>query len=162
MGWCIPHQVSCNFFVNIVEVSFSTFLSDKGRELQLCVFHSKKKSPGGHLSLLQWARENACPWNQDTCALAAKGGHLPLLQWARENGCPWDEYTCALAAKGGHLPLLKWARENGCPWNEETCGWALVKGHQEIFEWARANGAPWQEGTTATVGEAGGLLFHRT
>jgi hypothetical protein len=45
---------------------------------------------------------------------------------------------------------------------EETCGWALVKGHQEIFEWARANGAPWQEGTTATVGEAGGLLFHRT
>ena len=25
---------------------------------------------------------------------AAEEGHLEVLQWARENGCPWDEYTC--------------------------------------------------------------------
>jgi hypothetical protein len=43
------------------------------------------------------------------------GGHSELLQWARENGCPWDAETCARAAEGGHLELLRWARENGCP-----------------------------------------------
>ena len=50
-----------------------------------------------------------------------------MLQWARENGCPWDERTCRAAAKGGHLEVLKWAYENGCPWNEETC-WAAAQG----------------------------------
>jgi hypothetical protein len=41
-----------------------------------------------------------------------------VLKWARENGCPWDEETCSAAAEGGHLEVLKWARENGCPWTE--------------------------------------------
>ena len=38
-----------------------------------------------------------------------------MLQWARQNGCPWDWMTCTFAAKGGHLEVLQWARENGCP-----------------------------------------------
>ena len=25
------------------------------------------------------------------CTYAALNGHLEVLQWARENGCPWDE-----------------------------------------------------------------------
>jgi hypothetical protein len=41
-----------------------------------------------------------------------EGGHLEILKWARENGCPWNELTCASAARGGHLTVLKWAREN--------------------------------------------------
>jgi hypothetical protein len=56
-----------------------------------------------------------------------------MLQWARENGCPWglgfsggfrsgrEAETCEWAAKGGHLEVLQWARENGCPWDEDTC-----------------------------------------
>jgi len=40
------------------------------------------------------------------------------LKWARENGCPWNENTCSLAAINRHLEVLKWARENGCSWNE--------------------------------------------
>ena len=68
--------------------------------------------------MLQWARQNGCPWDEDTCAQAAEGGHLEVLQWARQNGCPWDEYTCAEAAGGGHLEVLQWARQNGCPWDE--------------------------------------------
>jgi len=39
------------------------------------------------------------------------------LRWAREHDCPWDEWTCAYAAKGGHLEVLKWAREQHCPWD---------------------------------------------
>jgi murein DD-endopeptidase MepM/ murein hydrolase activator NlpD len=41
--------------------------------------------------------------------------HLELLQWARAQGCPWDEEICALAAEGGHLEILQWARDQGCP-----------------------------------------------
>jgi hypothetical protein len=47
-----------------------------------------------------------------------------VLQWARENGCPWDFYTCKYAAQGGHLELFQWARENGCPLDERTSAWA--------------------------------------
>ena len=38
-----------------------------------------------------------------------------MLQWARANGCPWDEETCTFAAKKGHNEVLQWAIENGCP-----------------------------------------------
>ena len=40
--------------------------------------------------MLKWARENGCPWDQDTCA-SRRGGHLEVLKWARANDCPWDE-----------------------------------------------------------------------
>ena len=57
-------------------------------------------------------RLRRCPWN-GPCSRDC-GGHLEVLQWARENGCPWDEHTCSAAAKEGHLEVLQWARENGC------------------------------------------------
>ena len=67
-----------------------------------------------------------------------------MLKWARENGCPWDEWTCALAVYGGHLEVLKWARAKDCPWwNEYTCAWATEYGQLEVLEWARENGCPW-------------------
>jgi hypothetical protein len=52
------------------------------------------------------------------------GGQLEVLEWLRENGCPWNESTCAYAAWDGHLELLQWARANGCPWNGSTCAYA--------------------------------------
>jgi len=55
------------------------------------------------------------PWDERTCAYAAKGGHLEVLKWARENDCPWDAKTCAWAARGGHLETLKWARDERLP-----------------------------------------------
>jgi hypothetical protein len=38
-----------------------------------------------------------------------------VLQWARSNGCPWNEETCARAAEYGHFELLSWAKANGAP-----------------------------------------------
>ena len=43
------------------------------------------------------------PVERATCAAAAKGGHLEVLQWARENRCPWNAGTCSGAAGAGHL-----------------------------------------------------------
>jgi hypothetical protein len=82
------------------------------------------------VTLLRWARENGCPWDERTCATAAAGGQLEVLQWARENGCPWDEMTCAAAAAGQYLEVLQWALENSCPsgidslllWKNTTLG----------------------------------------
>jgi len=35
------------------------------------------------------------------CAYAAEGGHLEVMQWARDHGAPWDEdYVRELAAEG--------------------------------------------------------------
>ena len=76
-----------------------------------------KVASAGALKLLQWARANECPWDEETCAYAAQGGHLAVLQWARANGCPWDKGTCTIAAQGGQLAVLQWARANGCPWD---------------------------------------------
>ena len=73
----------------------------------------------------------ARPWDASTCACAALGGHLEVLQWARENDCRWDEKTCACAALGGHLEVLKWARENGCPWTERAREIAAELGYVE-------------------------------
>ena len=61
-------------------------------------------------------RPKGCPWDDVyTCANAAEDGQLAVLQWARANGCPWNEDTCAFAARGGQLVVLEWARANGCP-----------------------------------------------
>ena len=65
------------------------------------------------LGILQWLREQGCPWNTLTCLAAARGGDLATLQWAREHGCDWHERTCAVAAKRGHLELLQWAAASG-------------------------------------------------
>jgi hypothetical protein len=109
----------------------------------------------GNLDVLKWARENDCPWDDETCANAAEGGHLEVLKWARENDCPWDELTCAHAAWKGHLEVLKWARENGCPSNELTCSSAALGGHLEVLKWARENGAPWTENTRRIAASMG-------
>lgn len=70
--------------------------------------------------VLQWCRQNGCPWGGGTCANSAEGGHLDVLKWARSEGCPWTEATCTLAARENQLEILKWCRENGCNWASST------------------------------------------
>jgi hypothetical protein len=85
------------------------------------------------------------PLGADYAAALASCGHAKVLQWARANDCPWDEETCANAADGGHLDVLKWARADGCPWDQDTCLASVDGGHTNIFNWARANGCPWSK-----------------
>jgi len=79
-----------------------------------------------------------------SCGGAAAGGHLDVLQWARQNGCPWCEDLdiwntadldvidcCARAAAGGHLAVLQWAREHGCPWSAATRDLAATMGYSD-------------------------------
>jgi hypothetical protein len=81
------------------------------------------RGEGGHLEVLKWARENGCPWDEQTCSSAATGGHLEVLKWARANGCPWERVGRArLAAKGGHLEAAEvGARERLPVGQRRTC-----------------------------------------
>jgi hypothetical protein len=109
------------------------------------------------LEMLQWVRENGCPWNSSTCACAAKSGNFDALKWARENGCPWGTMTCAYAAKSGNMNTLKWARENGCRWDYLTCGYAAANGDLEMLKWARKNGCEWDVDTCENAAREGHL-----
>ncbi|KAL6057546.1 Ankyrin repeat-containing domain [Balamuthia mandrillaris] len=61
--------------------------------------------------VLQWAREQGCPWDKHTCAQAARNGHLEVLKWAVEKGCHCDAATCAeLAERNRRLEVLAWFR----------------------------------------------------
>jgi len=40
---------------------------------------------------------------------------LLVLQWLRENDCPWDSGVISCATQRGHDHVVDWARENGCP-----------------------------------------------
>jgi hypothetical protein len=100
------------------------------------------------LQVLQWCRENGCPWDEWSCTYAAQNGHLEVLKWARLNGCPWNEDTCSFAASNGHLEVVKWARDNGCPWNKEKCilylnDWCMWNQENpktnEILQWIELN-----------------------
>jgi hypothetical protein len=43
----------------------------------------------GYLELMKYVHEEKkTPLRGNICAAAAKGGHLNVLQWARENDCP--------------------------------------------------------------------------
>jgi hypothetical protein len=110
----------------------------------------------GSTQRLAWAKDNGCPWNAWTCALAARSGLVEVLRWAREHGCDWDEETCAKAAESGHLEVLKWARVHDCPWVEvdednenimNCCALSAGQGHLEMLKWLREQDCPWDEET---------------
>ena len=98
---------------------------------------------GGHLAVLQWAREKGCHWGVETCTAAADNGHLAVLRWARHHGCPWDWTMCTAAARGGHLAVLQYARQKPrCLWGSRACSAAAEHGSLSILKWLRQHGCP--------------------
>ena len=63
----------------------------------------------------------------NACTSIAFAKNLPFLRLLRREGCPWNEETCRVAAGRGHLEVLKWLRSEGCPWDEDTCEAAVKK-----------------------------------
>jgi hypothetical protein len=94
--------------------------------------------------VLKWSREH-CPWDEETCAYAARGGHLEVLKRVREHDCPWDRWTCTDAAQSGQLEVLKWAREHHCQWDEGTCRLTAQSEHLDVLKWVREHHCPWDE-----------------
>ena len=113
--WCVIFQYVPEPYYPMVRQTCRTFRSLHLKHTSSKITLTSLIKEGTPLSTLQWVYEQGCPWDEMTCARAAKEGHLDVLKWLREKGCPWDARTCSGAAKGGHFDVLKWARENGCP-----------------------------------------------
>mmetsp|Transcript_7564 Transcript_7564/g.15699 ORF Transcript_7564/g.15699 Transcript_7564/m.15699 type:complete len:142 (-) Transcript_7564:46-471(-) len=106
----------------------------------------------GHLEILQWVREEGCPWDDRICWRAARFGHLEVLQWLWEEECPWNKDVCVWAAQGTHPGVLQWLREEGYPWDFWTCWEASGHGGQfEVLRWAVENGCPYKERDTEDI-----------
>jgi len=97
----------------------------------------------GQLPILQWLRQNGCPWDAQTPCWAARGGHRDVLEWCHANDCPWDDFTSLWAAMDGDLPLLQWVIEQGCPWNRNAiCEGAASNNHWHVLHWVLQTGPP--------------------
>jgi hypothetical protein len=85
-----------------------------------CLRVCEAAAAGGHLAVLQWARQHGCTWDKEVCSSAVgrrAPGNAAMGPPAR---LPGDEEACSSKAGGSHLAVLQWARQNGCPWDEET------------------------------------------
>jgi uncharacterized protein YabN with tetrapyrrole methylase and pyrophosphatase domain len=61
------------------------------------------------MRVIEWARDNGCPWDKGACFEAAKCGMLEALRWLRREGCPWDQLACAQAAReNNHETVVAW------------------------------------------------------
>ena len=155
------------FFINVVGICSGAASGGHLQLLQLAreyelpwdenTFHCAAQS--GNIQLMKWARINGCRWDANTCTAAARLGKLEILQWLREENCPWDAKTCAVAAQRAHLHVLEWARsrECPCPWDEGTCSAAAKYGHLQILQWAREKGCSWDERTCSAAAMYGHL-----
>eukprot|EP00953_Heterococcus_sp_UTEX-ZZ885_P024632 13462-Heterococcus_DN1.PRE.2 len=73
------------------------------------------------LELLQWLREQGCPWELKTLLNeAAKGAGVPLLEWLRQHAP--DQFSAAKATMlyyagfAGNLEAASWLLQAGAPW----------------------------------------------
>ena len=56
-----------------------------------CAWAAGKRPPRG----AEVGARERLPVERGDVLGSGEGGHLEVLKWARENGCPWDEDTCA-------------------------------------------------------------------
>jgi len=92
----------------------------------------------GELEFLQWARRCTppLPWDETTCVEAIDGNHRHVLQWLRENGCPWSKYSGDGVVKKGDLEWLQWLRKNHYPLHDDfSIATAAQQGHLHILQW---------------------------
>lgn len=71
---------------------------------------------GGNIDSLIWLKQNKYKWCDDciSCFDAIQTGRLYLLQWLREQGCPWG-FKMSVSSPLYNTEAGYWARENGCP-----------------------------------------------
>jgi hypothetical protein len=65
------------------------------------------------------AQNPPCPWDEHTCAYAAK--HLPVLKWLRAQNppCPWNSHLTKEVAREGCFDTLRWVltQDPPCPYS---------------------------------------------
>ncbi|KAL6057540.1 hypothetical protein QOT17_015386 [Balamuthia mandrillaris] len=101
-----------------------------------------KTSVCANLTLLKWALQNGCPFDESLTAAAAARGNLKALQWLRqgekgEQGpCPWNAQVCNEAARYGYWKVLRWALAKGCSLDKDRVLLLATKnGQLRTLQW---------------------------
>ncbi|AJF97763.1 ankyrin repeat protein [Pandoravirus inopinatum] len=120
-------------------------------DVNRCMWHevARAAASGGHLDVIQWAKDVGHPWRDGICDAAARGCHLNVLSWAYdEHGCAWSDRSkakaCKRAVRRGDLELIKWLVDRGCPLDVD----AMVRDAMEhdrldILDWLHNRGVGW-------------------
>lgn len=95
----------------------------------------------------------ALPKNAAVCSAAVH--NLAMLQWLRQNKCPWDANTVAEAAAGGHVFALKWALENHCPYDNKALAWGVHYQQEVSIKVLLANNVTWSDESLLLAAEQG-------
>lgn len=117
---------------------------------------------GGNLNVLEFLKQNCCPFYPDSCLYeAATKGNLQIIKWLLKNGCSLadvDKWTFETAARKGHLQIIKWFVENGCSIrivNEVSFKEVAEGGHLHVMQWLHENGCPFDKLTFAYATRCG-------
>lgn len=107
---------------------------------QKLYYHAARKN---YMNIILYLKER-CGWHEIVCTTAAARGNMKLLQFSRENGCPFTQCTVIFAAKYGHLSILIYLCEN-IPidlTNKEPLYFAIREGHMDCVEYLHSIGYP--------------------
>lgn len=111
----------------------------------------------GFIGLLEWAKENKCPFQRSTCVYAAQKEHFEALKWLHINGCPWDEGTFQVVAGYGRQDLAEWLIKEECPKDAQTLASAVDSGNDDFVYWLHDQGR--RKGIHSLSRRRIGLLF---
>lgn len=114
------------------------------------------------LPILNILHEYGCPWDERTCAAAAKHADVfECLLYAHKHGCPWDAVTATTAARSGCWITLTYAVVNGCPCDSNTFLAAAERGYLPALQLLHQYGCPWDEHVTNELVFTGEMLCLR-
>lgn len=97
----------------------------------------------GQLETLKYLHKKfAIVFSELDTARAARFGHIHILEYLRQNGCPWNHRAPWDAAENGHVHVLKYLHEHGCPFSRRATQFAAMNGHFECLKFAFEKGYP--------------------
>lgn len=66
------------------------------------------------MHVLNWMKERNFKFSvYRICRGAARGGHIDIINWAKEHGAHWEVDIFHEAARGGHIEVLMMFQEQG-------------------------------------------------
>ncbi len=88
----------------------------------------------GHVSVLEFCKNNGHNITYHVCNNAAANGHVNVLKWYIENGYVWHEHSSTFAAYYGHVDIIKWIMKSGFNLDLQTFNRAAIAGHINILK----------------------------
>lgn len=119
-----------------------------------------KAVENGQIAIMQFLLDNDCPISREKEAFeaAAKGRKLETLEWLSQNKFELDADACREAAGVGWLDGLKYLRGLGCGWDSRTRLYAAMSGNLDLYKYLHHCGCPGSHDNSSMLAERKGRL----